>query len=148
MENKKNIITAVVFVIIGLVAGYFIGQQTGQSAAEKKFSPLVELAFPKPADEMQSLTGTVKAVVGATITLEINDPADYLPHLDNSPRTTQIRYASITPDTKYVAVSNGSVVNKPFSLSNIKTGDTITVRSNANIKDTQRFDASEVDLVK
>ncbi|MGC9602947.1 MAG: hypothetical protein ABSF47_00560 [Minisyncoccia bacterium] len=153
MENKRTLITSsVIFLIIGLLIGFWggnvVGNQSGKADAEKQLLPLVNLAFPKPADDIRSFTGTVKAVVGSTINIEINDPADYLPHLDNSPRTKQLRYANTTPDTKFVTVSGGKVTVSKISASNLKTGDTITVRSNTNIKDAQRFDVSEVDLVK
>jgi len=148
MENKKIVTAAVISLVIGLLIGFWGGSTIGKTGAEKELLPLVNLAFPKPGDDIRSFTGTVKAVVGATITLETSDPSDYLPHLDGSPRATQVRYANITPDTRFVIISNGNVTTNKSSISDIKTGDTITVRSDANIKDTQRFDVTEVDLVR
>ncbi len=141
-------LTAAIFLIVGLVIGFFGGKQTGRNAAEQQLAPLVNLAFPRPADDIRSLTGVVKSIYGATITLEINDPDDYLPHLDGTPRAKQNRSANVTPDTKYVIVTNGQVSSKTFSSSDIKADDIITVRSEENIRDLETFDVSEVDLIK
>ena len=152
MENKKTVILCVIFLAIGLLVGFFggnaLGNQNGQATAEKKYSPLVDLAFPKPADDIRSLTGTVMSISGATINLKADDPADYLPHPDGSPRATKTVSANVTPDTKYVFVVNGKTKTTPSSISDIKNGDVITVRANTNIKDTVRFDAAEIDVVK
>lgn len=153
MENKNSLImTAVIFIVIGILAGFWggsmLGKRAGQAAAEEQLAPLVDLAFPKPAEDIRSMTGTVKGVYGATINLEINDPNDYLPHLDGTSRAKQSRSANVTPNTKYVVVLNGQISNKPFSSSDIKTGDIITVRSDQNIRDLKTFDVFEVDLVR
>jgi hypothetical protein len=149
MENKKTLVWYMVgSLVVGLLIGFWGGSAWGTQAGKMDLMPLVNFAFPKPSDDVRSFTGTVKAVVGATISLEINAPDDYLPHLDNSPRATETRYANTTPDTKFISISNGSVTGKTFSLSDLKTGDIVTVRSSENIRNAQRFDVSEVDLVK
>ncbi|TSA46101.1 hypothetical protein D4R51_00700 [bacterium] len=149
MENKKTLVTAaVVFLIIGILIGFVGGKQAGRVDAEKQLLPIVNLAFPKPSDDMRSMTGTVMGIFGATINLQIDDPADYLPHLDGSPRAVQTRFANVTPDTKYVFVINGKIKSTPSSVSDVKKGDIITVRSNDNIRDAETFDVFEVDLVR
>ncbi len=153
MKNKKSFASAaVVFLVVGLLIGFWSGsawsKQAGRTAAEKQLMPLVNLAFPKPPADIRSLTGAVNSVYGATINLEIDDPADYLPHLDGAPRATQTRFANVTPDTKFVVVSGGQVTTKPFSLSDLKPSDIITVRSGSNIREAQKFDVMEIDVVK
>lgn len=148
MENKKIVTVSAIFLVIGLLIGFWGGSTVGKTNAERELLPLVNLAFPKPGDDIRSFTGTVMGIFGATISIEIDDPADYLPHLDGSPRATQTRFANTTPDTKYVFITNGETKTTPSSISDIKNGDDITVRSNDNIRDAEKFDVFEVDLSK
>ncbi|MDI6778895.1 MAG: hypothetical protein QME25_01685 [Bacteroidota bacterium] len=65
---------------------------------------LVDLAFPPPPAEIFSLSGVVKTIVGATIAMEVDDPEDYLPHPDGSPRRKQTRFASLLAETKITLI--------------------------------------------
>jgi ABC-type cobalt transport system substrate-binding protein len=155
-EIKKPvfIVVALLTFIAGGVIGYFIGQANGNQAAENKYLPIVNTAFPAPSGKLYSLIGTVKTVYGATITLAVNDPSDYLPHLDGSPRATQTRNANTSPSTQYFSLDNihldksGNPTRATITLADIKSGDTVMVKSSENIFSASSFDATEVDLIK
>ena|SRR3989344_9374865 len=158
MNKTLTIITIIVVVLITLSLGFYIGQTNGKKQgfvqAENKYKALIDIAFPPPPAEMMSLSGVVKGVYGATINLEVTDPNDYLPHVDGTPQQKQIRYASITSATKIISINGtkldaqGNPEIKIIQLSNIKIGDTLTVRSDSNIKNSQKFDVIEVSLIK
>ncbi len=159
-DINKNIliIGGVLLVIVFFIGGFFIGQtngkNTGQALGEAKYKSVVEAIYPKPPEELHSLSGKVTNSYGATFELEVNDPTDYLPHTDGTPRAKQIRMANTTPDTRYVLVDyskldgRGSPAQSAQSFSSVKTGDTITVESADNILTAQKFDVTKVTLVK
>lgn len=157
---KKVLLTLSLLLLImaALALGFYFGRQKGTTTAtqavQQKLQPLVELAFPKPPDDIRSLSGVVKGIYGATINLEINDPDDYLPRLDGSPRKKQIRFASVTAATTIVFIDTtqldvqGNPKITVLPLSDLKIGDNVTVRSDQNIRDERKFDITKVELVK
>lgn len=154
--NRKPLVLILVIVVaiaLGFGVGFFVGSQ--RSATEvAELRPLVDLAFPKPPEEMMSLSGTVKAVYGASLVLTVSDPDDYLPHLDGSPRRMEERTANVSAATKYSLIDYtkldraGSPTVKSFTLADLKAGDVVTVRSEGNIRDENVFDATAIDLVR
>ena len=153
--NRSALISlGVLVLIVGGVIGYFIGQMNGNQAATNKYLPIISAAFPAPSGTLYNLTGTVKGVYGATITLTVQDPSDYLPHMDGSPRATQTRTAQTSPNTKFFAIDNsklnadGSPTKTPITSGDIQTGDTVAVQSSQNIFSATTFDVTEVDLIK
>jgi len=159
MRPKKialisSLVAAVILALaFGMVIGKKQGESTGRTEVENRLNPLINLAFPKPPEVMKSLNGTVKSIYGATINLEVRDPNDYLPHTDGTPQRTKIVYASVTSATKYFLIdyskpNQGSPTTKIINLSDIKVGDNIKVTSDENIRDAQRFDVTEVEVVR
>ena len=160
MENKNGInrsifiMVGVLALIVGGVIGYFIGQTNGKQIAADKYLPILNTAFPAPSGTLYNLMGTVQNIYGATIAVKVNDPSDYLPHLDGSPRATQIRNVNTSPTTKYYEINNqkldanGSPTYTSISLSDIKPGDVVMVKSAQNIFSATTFDVTEVDLIK
>jgi len=155
--KTKYIIISVVIAIVLASGGYLLGQQAGikKSSQEiEKLKGLVNTIFPPPPQQISSVTGVVKGIYGATIQLEIDDPDDYLPHLDNSPRKKQTRMAITSSNTSFVLIdltkfdNNGNPASSPIKLSDIKVGDIVTVRSNQNIRSAEKFEATAVEIVK
>ena len=147
----------VVLVVVFGIGGFFIGQGRGMAEGtvqgEAKYKNVVEAIYPKPPQELHTLIGTVTAIYGAGLQLEVNDPTDYLPHTDGTPRAKQARTANTTPDTKYVLVDysqldkNGNPKTSSLSFSDIKAGMTVTVESADNILTAQSFTVTKVTLV-
>ena len=150
--DKKTTLLFAVFIIIALAIGFFAGQWQGKTEGEKigsqKLQPLIDSIFPEPAANINSLTGMVKGVSGATIAFEINAIDDYLPHLDGSPRKKETRFATVTPSTKITSIDAKTGNPAAFTLQSLKAGDTITVTSAENIRNAERFDAMELRIVK
>lgn len=150
--DKKAISLLVVLTIVGLVVGFFVGQWQGknQGVAEttQELKPVLDVAFPEPPPYIGSLSGPIQGVSGATIAFQINDPSDYLPHLDGSPRKTQTRFATVTPATKLTSIDAKTGSAKTITLQDLKVGDAITAVSDQNIRNLDKFDATEIRIVK
>ncbi|OGG40457.1 hypothetical protein A3A21_00495 [Candidatus Jorgensenbacteria bacterium RIFCSPLOWO2_01_FULL_45_25b] len=153
--NLKALFPAVVVsLIVGLGVGGYFGRAIGGREAREEYQALLDLAYPPPVAEIHRISGTVRAIVGATIQLDANDPEDYLPHLDNSPRKTVSKRANITATTEYVFVDyskpqkNGDPSRAPFALSDLKAGDKIVVESDENIRAKESFTVSLVQQVR
>ncbi len=153
--NKKTLtILIVVILIFGGALGFLFGMQTGKQSADENLENVVGLIFPKPAEEIFALTGKLLAVNGSTLSIEIRDPDDYLPHVDGSEPAKETRYASLMTDTKITLINIGKLdaTGNPEMTSlkadELTIGETITVRSDTNIKDEKKFDVKEVEVVK
>jgi hypothetical protein len=153
--NKKTLTTLIVVVLVfGAALGFFLGMRTGKNSADDNLEKVVGLIFPKPAEEIYSLTGKLLAVNGATLSIEIRDPNDYLPHVDGSEPAKETRYASLTADTKITLVNigkldaNGNPEKSNVKANELQMGSTVTVRSDVNIKDEKKFDVKEVEVIK
>ncbi len=157
----KKVLIFTLIVLIAVVAtalGFYWGQKKGTTTATKetetKLQPLVDLAFPKPPEDIRSLSGAIKGIYGATINLEINDPNDYLPHTDGSPRAKETRFASLLSATKIYLIdttqldTNGNPKKTELKITDLKIGNNITVRSNQNIRTAKKFDVTQIELVK
>lgn len=155
MTKKAFLILIVIIVVLAAIwVGYEIGSKQGKEQADTQLSKIVEQVYPKPPEKINNLAGTIKTIYGATIDLEVTDPNDYLPHADGSKQDTNIRYASVTPDTKILLIdatqidSQGNPKITEIKLLDLKEGDVVSVRSNENIKDAKKFDVYQIELVK
>lgn len=158
MRKVFIIIFALLVATSVFVLGFYIGQrkgiQTEKKEATEKLQPLVDLAFPKPPEDIRSFAGTIKAIYGATINLEIDDPDDYLPHTDGTRRRTEVRFASVTSNTKIIRIdatkldAQGNQIKTDIKFSDLKVGDAITVRSDTNIRAAKKFDVTSIEVVK
>lgn len=157
-KRTAIILTVVALLLLGVVIGFVIGKKQGESVGQKsveeKLNPILNIAFPKPPEELLSLDGTIKNIYGATLTLEVNDPDDYLPHPDNSPRKKETRFASLTSATQILLKdfskidAQGNPKTTVLKPSDLKVGNAVTVRSAQNIRDAQKFDVTSVEIVK
>ena len=161
MNSKK---LALVFLVLGLMAlvlvlGFFwgknLGVSEGKNETEKELKPLVDLAFPKPPEEIRAIGGIIKEIANSKIVLEAIDPDDYLPHLDGTPQRRELRSVSITSETKINLVdytkrdARGiSPLIKPLKISELKVGDAVNVRSVSNVRESQQFDASVIEVIR
>lgn len=157
MKNSRTILLialSLVFLVAGLVAGGYFGRQAGERAAREELQALLDLAYPPAPDTIYRLSGTVDSVVGGTINLNVNDPDDYLPHVDGSPRKTERRRANVRGATKYVLVDYskpdelGNPTEASFKLAELKAGDTVVVESEENIRDEKAFEVVRVEMVR
>jgi len=142
----KKLVPVIIIVALAAAYGiYWYGTQKGEQKADE-LTPLVEMAFPKPAEVINVINGTVTAVYGATLAIEIENPEDYLPHADGSLRATSTRQATMTPNTVITIDSvSGSAAG---TSADIKVGSAITVRTDANIRTTDKFDAIEISVMQ
>ena len=144
------------FVLFILVVAVVIVSIFAERAADRKRPTEAEerarllaadraAGYAKPT-EVRLVSGTVLAVSGATIQLDILDPADYLPHPDGSPRNRVVRFAVVTKNTKFMRIHERTGVTSPLKFSELAPGDLVTVRSEGNILSATEFEAAEVRL--
>jgi len=151
MDKKTTFIFVILIIIalaVGFVAGQWQGKSQGTAEVTQKLQPLINTVFPEPPSYIGNFTGVITGISGATIALQINDITDYLPHLDGSPRKTVTRFAIITSATKMTSVDGKTGTATTITLQDLKVGDAITVSSDQNIRDLQKFDVTEVRIVK
>ncbi len=153
-KNILIVIGGLAVIVVVFMLGLLIGKNQGRSATIQSLGPTINALYPPPAAVIHNLTGKILNIAGATITLQVPDPNDYLPHADNSPRATQNRYAVVTKDTIIKLLNYKKLDNRGLpqitilKLTDLKTGETIIVQSAANIKDARQFDATEIDLLQ
>lgn len=148
-------IAVVIALIVGALAGFLLGKQTYEKAAEEEISRLsaiVDYVYPPPPETITTLSGTVLGIHGATITLEINSIDDYLPILDGRDRRKEVRYANFSGTTEFIEtrVSErgefGLPPTSPITIDNIEVGNVVRVRSEQNIRDLEEFDVTRIEL--
>jgi len=130
--------------------------QLAASGEAQSEHPLAH-AFTRYAEDLRIAvlkTNQFKALKGEGIVFEVNDPGDYLPHADGTPRNKEIRRADMRSGTEYSLVDytkplpSGDPSVSKISFSDLKIGDRITVKSNENVKTAERFVGKEVRKVK
>ena len=153
MSRKTALLTLIALVgtlFIGAYGGYLYGLQIGGEKMQK----LVNIVYPQPPKEMYELDGLIVGTDANTMTLEIQDPNDYLPHIDGTDSTMQRRVVSITSTTKIMMAdqnaldANGEAIITTIKFSDIKVGVRTIVKSSENIKDATSFDATEIEVFK
>jgi len=165
-KNQKTLtltIVGAVLIAAGIfLFGFWVGNQVGKQKgitegsqkAESQYKPLLNVAFPEPPAVMNKVSGVVEKVEGNIITIKINDPKDYLPHLDGSPRATVEKQAIVSPSTSYTLIDytkldkNGAATVSKITLNDVKPGNAITVASNENIRTNQKFQVNSVQISK
>lgn len=144
----------VVALVVGYYAGSTIGFSTGKEAADTQLSHIVSMVFPKPPQEIHSVAATIRAVSGATLTIEMNDPEDYLPHADGTAQKTVAKYASLTGSTTITLIDpskideKGMVSTTTLQPSDLKVGDNVMLQSNQNIRTESSFDVTQVQVTR
>lgn len=152
MEPRKKIlifVSVIILIILALIVYFFYEKKSPQDEILSQYSQLI----PEPPKEVYKLSGTVRAVYGGTIDFEIEDPDDYLPHPDGTPRKKQVRFVFISSDTLIERTDyshttpQGLPTTTKLSSSDLKVGDVITVHSTHNIRDTKQFDATKIQVI-
>lgn len=147
-------VACLVLIGIGFWAGNRKGAYSGAAAAEEKLKPIVERIYPKPAEEIRRASGAIVKILGATLTLSMDDPEDYIPHTDGTPRRQITRYATVLASTKIVRVdltkrdARGNPQVTALKLSDLNAGDTVAISTDQNIRTAQLFDATQIELLK
>jgi len=158
MNKSILILSLVVALIIGGVVGYFVGSSTGfesgKATQDEKFGGLVDLVFPKPPEMIRSASGIIKAVNGSSLSLEIGDPDDYLPHTDGTQQKKIARTITLTPTTKILLIDSTQIDTQgnpkitELSATDLKVGGAVTVRTQKNVRTETSFDAEQIEMVK
>lgn len=152
MQNK-SIYFLIIALIIGFGLGFLFGQMNGQNMSVAQYKPLVDSAFPPPPAVINSVSGVVTNVYGATVTLDINDPSDYLPHLDGTAVKKLSVTANVFSGTKINSIDysksdqNDNPAVTAMKLTDLKVGDSVRAISSTNIRGAAKFDATEIDLI-
>lgn len=157
--NRFIVILLAMVIIVGIAySGFYFGtiqgEKKGSLAMEMRLAPLLNNAYPRPADDIRFLDGIVKSVSGSKIDLEIDNIDDYIPHLDGTSRLKDTRYVVVSDKTKITLVdlgnftSSGQPQRTAIKLSDVKSGMSATVRSATNVRNLKTFDATDIEVIK
>ena len=153
MNIKTLVPVVVISLLVGLGFGGYFGRDVGYDAARDEFGALLDIAYPPPPQVLYRLSGEVVRVVGGTIHLNVDDPDDYLPHPDGSPRAQELRLVDVRDATELVVIDYqspdelGNPTGGALELSAIRAGDQLVVESEENIRDAEKFIATRVEKV-
>ncbi len=163
MTLKQIVVSAVV--VLGIfTGGYYVGKTDKDSAAKDvediaKYKNAIDELFPEPPVEVFDVRGTIKIVARNFVTIEIlSFQQRVLPWEEPQPRTKEERKVIVVKDTELVKIDplapiefteSGELTEQgePLTLSELKKGDSIRVKSNQNIKTNKEFTASQIEFV-
>jgi len=166
---KQTIIISLVVALLAFLGGYFLGQSKFNFSQGNKFQNK-PISSSGSNVKINSLSGIVKSINANRIALKINesderlaeidgqtkiyiqeqkDPSQYQKEMDEYIKRTQEQAARPKPGEISTApiVSNLSpeiFTKKPGSLNDIKSGNTITVVANENIKEAKQFKIAQI----
>lgn len=144
-------VLVIVLIGVGVWAGMELGKKQGKELADTNLKEVVDLAFPKPPEDIRMLNGVVKAIYGAAVQFEMESLKDYLPKTDGTAKTKEVRYAVVTSKTELVRYdmtkigSDGNPLQTKISINDLKPGTAITVRATTNIREAEKFEASRIE---
>lgn len=152
MDKHKKTVYVIILVAAGLVIGLLIGFLTfgmwagkKQSDEAKRMENIVNAVAPKPADVIQSGTAVITRISGDTLELTMNDPEDYIPHLDGTDTKKITRTGILNSQTQITFVNPikidtaGKMEEKTMNASDLKAGDTIYITTDKNIRTEKTF---------
>ncbi len=147
-----SIVVAVAVFLIGFWIGNENGKQAGTSATEAKYQPIVNAAFPEPPAVLTQVRTKITSIQGNNLTISMDDPSDYLPHLDNSPKKQVAKTVVIDQNTKIVKLDyskmnkSGMPLQSSLSVSDLKSGDVVVITTDSNIRTSGSFVAKQITL--
>ena len=160
MEGRIKLIQPFTIFLTAVVlfgGGFYLGRVQGVATIRdeaEKLTNIVETIYPPPPEEMHRMSGEVTERIGAEFTLEFDDPADYLPHLDGSPREKTTRRVMMNAETSvklfdYTKLDQyGSPAISNADASAVQVGSVVRVETEANIRDEENFLATSVEVVR
>lgn len=157
----KRVFALFVLVLLAIATAILIERspRSREERAAKELREKVErelaARYAEAPTVVHGLGGTVLGVFGATIQLDTEDPADYLPHTDGSPRKRVVRFATVTKGTKIVRFREVELLPEgvattpptPMRLSDVKVGALVRILSDANLLTAIEFNATEVRII-
>lgn len=159
MNRNAEIITIVVAVLIGAVAGYLFGFQTGKRSgyaeADQKIQEVqtsLNIFVPPLPDVINTIGGKITAVNSDAFTFVMDVPSftDRYPK-PGVPMATEIRTIRVAADTEITDTNfdaktfkKGVPQTKTISAKDLKVGDTISVTVSENVRTEQNFTAVSI----
>lgn len=159
MNGNTRTITIATIVLIGAVAGYLFGFQTGKRSgyaeADQKIQDVqtsLNIFVPPLPDVINTIGGKITAVNGDAFTfvMEVSSFTDRYPK-PGMPMATEIRTVRAMVDTKITDINfdsktfkNGLPQTKTISAKDLKVGDTISVTVKENARTEQNLTAVSI----
>lgn len=155
MDNKRAIV-AVIAILIGAIAGYLFGVQSGEKAAAEerekteKLQKSLDVFVPPLPDVVNVIGGKITAISGDAFTVGIPSLTDRYPK-PGQPMTTETKTIRIADDAKITSLSfdpktfkNGLPQQTAISASDLKAGDMVSVTVKENARTEQNLTATEI----
>lgn len=170
MQYNKTLIIAVIAFAVGAGAGIWYGKSRGfeqgivQGKQEseqtiKDLNAALDVFYPPLPEDIRSISGTIKAIEGSVISLEINSLTERILPIPGKEPKKEIRKVAVGDKTELVKVDFSVPLPPPtpggpapvfpetkIKLSDLKAGDRVTVIAEENIKTKQEFTGSKIQL--
>lgn len=154
-QNKKPVALILLFfvvvVIVGLI-GYYIGTISSSNELNR-YKNALDIFYPELPDEIFSITGTVTSISDEII-IEIESLEERV--LPGEEYKMEERVVNINTETKIVKWNPYLIIEEnplelqetSILLSELKTGDRISVQASENIKIKKEFTATKIVLIE
>lgn len=151
-QNQKPIyfVIAIIFILVGGVAGYFIGTMNDSTELDK-YKAAVDILYPPLPDEIFSITGTIKSIDGTIIIEAYSLEERTLPGEEVNMIDVTINLGSETQIVKQSLDISGETVDikeTPLTLGDLEVGDIISTQADENIKHKTEFTATKIILME
>jgi hypothetical protein len=156
MEQNNKFLFLAVALIVGLIAGYILGAQSGKKMAveeQKKTEELqttIDVFVPPLPDVVNVIGGKITAINGDTFIMEIPSFTDRYPKPGQA-MATETRTIRITTDTKITDTNfdqktfkNGLPQTRTITAKDLKTDDTVSVTVKENARTEQNLTAEQI----
>ncbi|MEX2411743.1 MAG: hypothetical protein WD607_10325 [Candidatus Paceibacterota bacterium] len=146
MKNKKTVLIISLILVVG-VGAFILGNNLNKEKTQE-LETIVESIFQAPPEVISNVSGIVQDIRGATIYLEINNPENYLP-TDEVEKLT--KYVTVSDETEINILSFnenlGDIESVEAEFEDIQLRDEISVISNENIRENDKFSATSVEVI-
>jgi hypothetical protein len=154
MEQKSKIPLTLSFIavfLLGNLSGVLL-QLFVINPAQRNLPPnakeLLDSVYSPAPDELFALNGSITAINGNEISLEIYDPEDQYPGPE---RRKEIRTVVVTNQTQLTEINYGIFIpeagnfqTRSIGISDLSVGKRVSVTSKENIRDLDKFEAESI----
>ena len=137
-------LNAIVLISLILIAasgfgGYFLGKNS-----MKEYKTAIDEIFPAPLDEIFSIDGTIQEISGDSFKIETSSFERYIPGKERKMILLDVETNQDTQITESDLFATEELQNIEISISELKIGDYITITSEENIKNKNKFTATTI----
>lgn len=154
MNKTVASIVIAVSLVAGGVGGFLYGKGAAKGEAMKEVRAILDLAYPPPSENVKTASGVVREVGEGQMKITIDDPMDYLPHIDNSPRKKIDLAVKTTAATEYYLTDytkfdeNGNPKTMKIRLEDFKVGEKVALTADSSVTESGTVTAVKLEITR